>query len=635
MDLIEGENRASGGNSRHSRMALLYTYISIQSLKSFIQNTFRLHSIREKFSGIKTPDPAVKPHKNSTHESIQHSKAIGSVTKTMAARRDSATTRSMSRLAREASQNTTANAQPAPNAHAPPTPTGNATRNTLERRRSVTTRSMSRAQGQEAEQAPVACGPAAPPPTTDVTGRQGSAVTRAGMSRLEHAEGAGESLVVAVNVPGATVPVASTPTKLTGNARRGAIERRESVTTRAMSQRGLHAEDRATTATLNAQAASATTPTPGVSKTSRPSSARRSRSPSTLREPNRVRENPAPRVLATPKSSGPSLATPLTTIRNHAATAALSSSDLSKPRPSSPSLSIEEQNTLLTCVHIGARRWVAAGQSRHIVADASTSQDTDRRQRQVDNPRIPVRGSTATQNVEPVGVLDSEWLQGHPETDADENVEPIGVLGGKWFERLHDTGTDETAISRYALLSETNTGADEDSRPRYAQADDVETMTGHGLQNITDAYYHAGQGMIDGLPSSILLRISEERLNCLEDGFGDTPADLELIRDLYLPFRGQSQVATIPPAPSDTVPDHYDTPDLCADERCPIEHLHEEGMYIARAQVQRTWHEQWGYSDPPQEIWEAWDAIVKGTATDEQCAMVHGFAECHFWPGTE
>ena len=70
---------------------------------------------------------------------------------------------------------------------------------------------------------------------------------------------------------------------------------------------------------------------------------------------------------------------------------------------------------------------------------------------------------------------------------------------------------------------------------------------------------------------------------------------------------------------------------LCTAQSCPIEHPHKEGIFLAGGDVPRAWNEYWGYSDPPDEIWQAWAAVERGRGTDRDVVMVIGFAESHRW----
>ena len=463
---------------------------------------------------------------------------------------------------------------------------------------SARTRSMSRlAQGQNAQQTSIANRPAVPAAATNVTSRQACTTPRA---NGRHTRGKEVSQSVSVIVPAAPQVAVNPPTPMTPQNRR----RSSTWQLNRLAREGEEEAQNSAPAVQVAPQIDATPSALAIPQNPRPSS-RRSRSPPTLRPPYRARETPVLKVVTTPTTSGPVLPTPPSMIKDSVSAAApsnpaSSNPTLPGPTPSNPNRQpspVEEINTLAASyIQVGIDEWVASEHRRQTAADAAALENVGMVQTQVENPflqpRIPVQGSTT---VEPTGVLDSQWLEGQM-----------------------DPSTDE------------------DSRHRIAQPGDVAEIFGRGLI-ITDAY-HADQEMTDVLPSNVLTGSPEDIWDYFQEDFEETvptPETLTLIQDLYLPFGAQTQAASAPPAPSGAVPSHYDTSSLCVDETCPIRHSHEQGMYHARAELPGTWHESWGYSDPPQEIWEAWTAIALGAATDQQGAMVHGFAECHFWPGPE
>ena len=70
-------------------------------------------------------------------------------------------------------------------------------------------------------------------------------------------------------------------------------------------------------------------------------------------------------------------------------------------------------------------------------------------------------------------------------------------------------------------------------------------------------------------------------------------------------------------------------------QSCPIQQPHARGIFLARGDVPRTRNGYWGYSDPPHEMWQAWNAIEQERATDIDRATVYGFAASHFWAGPD
>ncbi|KAL2049717.1 hypothetical protein ABVK25_010058 [Lepraria finkii] len=450
--------------------------------------------------------------------------------------------------------------------------------------------------GQNAQRTTGANRPAAPSAATNVTSRQASATPRANSRRTR---GQAVSQGVSIIMPAAPQAAVSPPAPVTPQNRRRS-------STWQLNRLAREAEEEAQNSAPAVQVTPQidTTPsTQAILQNPRPSS-RRSRSPPTLRPPYCAREAPALKVVTTPTTSGPVLPNPPSTIKDSVSAADLSNPASSNPTPSNPNRQVspvEEIDTLAASyIQVGIDELVASEHRRQTAADAAALENVGMVQRQVENPflhpRSPVQGSTTTQDVEPTGVLDSQWLEGQA-----------------------DPSTDE------------------DSRPRIAQPGDVAEIFGRGLQIITDAY-HADQEMTDVLPSNVITGSPENIWDYFQEDFEETvptPETLTLIQDLYLPFGAQTQAASAPPATSGAAPSHYDTSSLCVDETCSLRYFHKRGMYHARAELPGTWHESWGYSDPPQEIWEAWTAIALGTATDLQGAMVHGFAVCHFWPGPE
>lgn len=72
---------------------------------------------------------------------------------------------------------------------------------------------------------------------------------------------------------------------------------------------------------------------------------------------------------------------------------------------------------------------------------------------------------------------------------------------------------------------------------------------------------------------------------------------------------------------------------LCNDPECPLEGEHPTGMYLHKGEMPHTFNGEFGYSDPPPEVWYAWARIdeLRGGETDFE--MVNGFSKCHFWNG--
>ncbi|CAD6586394.1 MAG: hypothetical protein ASARMPREDX12_002352 [Alectoria sarmentosa] len=66
---------------------------------------------------------------------------------------------------------------------------------------------------------------------------------------------------------------------------------------------------------------------------------------------------------------------------------------------------------------------------------------------------------------------------------------------------------------------------------------------------------------------------------------------------------------------------------------CPIKDQHGQGGYLQQGQIPRVPNPRWGYSDPPEEIWEAWWRVEKGTASSRDQVEVDGFAQSHWWDG--
>ena len=66
---------------------------------------------------------------------------------------------------------------------------------------------------------------------------------------------------------------------------------------------------------------------------------------------------------------------------------------------------------------------------------------------------------------------------------------------------------------------------------------------------------------------------------------------------------------------------------------CPIQTPHSQGAYLHQGQIPRTWNMRWGYSEPPQEIWESWIRIELGHGSSWDRVQVDGFALSHWWAG--
>ncbi|MCJ1452924.1 hypothetical protein MMC28_003269 [Mycoblastus sanguinarius] len=71
----------------------------------------------------------------------------------------------------------------------------------------------------------------------------------------------------------------------------------------------------------------------------------------------------------------------------------------------------------------------------------------------------------------------------------------------------------------------------------------------------------------------------------------------------------------------------------CTDTACPIAFEHLQGRYLHHGEVSRTYNDRWGYSDPPQSVWEAWAKVERRTASVGDEVLVDAFAELHRWVG--
>lgn len=84
-------------------------------------------------------------------------------------------------------------------------------------------------------------------------------------------------------------------------------------------------------------------------------------------------------------------------------------------------------------------------------------------------------------------------------------------------------------------------------------------------------------------------------------------------------------------------PDNNDGPAaellLCEDEECPIVGAHSVGRYLHRGEMPHAFNCDFGYSDPPPEVWCAWARIEELRGGEGEIAMVNGFAKCHWWNG--
>lgn len=119
--------------------------------------------------------------------------------------------------------------------------------------------------------------------------------------------------------------------------------------------------------------------------------------------------------------------------------------------------------------------------------------------------------------------------------------------------------------------------------------------------------------------------------------------------ELSLPLRPRENTKTQLPEETETVdlqiahePVLATSPDpdppldeLCLSLGCLVEHPHPIGRYLARGHVPRTYNDQWGLSDPPRMIWEAWARLQKGCPGEWDETVVQGFARAHFWDGPE
>ncbi len=71
----------------------------------------------------------------------------------------------------------------------------------------------------------------------------------------------------------------------------------------------------------------------------------------------------------------------------------------------------------------------------------------------------------------------------------------------------------------------------------------------------------------------------------------------------------------------------------CEDEECPIAGAHPVGRYLHRGEMPHAFNGDFGYSDPPPEVWCAWARIEELRGGEGEVAMVNGFAKCHWWNG--
>ncbi|KAL8937554.1 MAG: hypothetical protein Q9216_004373 [Gyalolechia sp. 2 TL-2023] len=101
--------------------------------------------------------------------------------------------------------------------------------------------------------------------------------------------------------------------------------------------------------------------------------------------------------------------------------------------------------------------------------------------------------------------------------------------------------------------------------------------------------------------------------------------------------------SVLPPGYSAQVPPGHVARDipLCTAGDCPVRKLgidHSCGLYHHDGQVgpvshpQNTWLPSFGQSNPPPEVWHAYNYMVLGIAKPRHFAKVHGFVRCHGQP---
>ncbi|KAL2042806.1 hypothetical protein N7G274_004565 [Stereocaulon virgatum] len=322
-----------------------------------------------------------------------------------------------------------------------------------------------------------------------------------------------------------------------------------------------------------------------------------------LEQPNsHVLEPAASNKVMTPEPLGPSPpSTPLTiegttseTDRSTPRPWGTADSDLAHSAPTQPSPVDDFDASAASAIQIGIDEWIASEQRRQIAADTVALHDLHVVHGRImtSDARVPVHVYPTTQSPEPASVLDSEWLAEHQNTAQHSGL-------------------------------------------RFARPADLEGLLGPGLETITGAYL-ADQDSFDASPAAILSNPPNDIGNPFPSNLEHlipSPTTPELTI-LSLPPDPQTQQPPTPPAPSGLAPP-YHIPNLCIDPTCPVTHSHEQGLYVARPERPRMWNVCWGYSDPPEEVWDALTAMAQGRAVQWEKDVVHGFSGCHFWPGVE
>lgn len=92
---------------------------------------------------------------------------------------------------------------------------------------------------------------------------------------------------------------------------------------------------------------------------------------------------------------------------------------------------------------------------------------------------------------------------------------------------------------------------------------------------------------------------------------------------------------SVDPSPSPHLPLSFShkPSTLCNDPECPIDGEHPMGMYLHKGEMPHAFNGDFGYSDPPPEVWCAWARIEELRGGEAEFAMVNGFAKCHWWNG--
>lgn len=161
------------------------------------------------------------------------------------------------------------------------------------------------------------------------------------------------------------------------------------------------------------------------------------------------------------------------------------------------------------------------------------------------------------------------------------------------------------------------------------------SMTGDLSQYM--AYTDGGLSWFEPLEGPSLAEIFQGSADALKITSKNPLADSEDIIPIPSPPRPTNTRPPLNHLPAPPRPTHLPKQtNACRNQHCPLRHLpHFKGMFLQNGKIPKKWNEDFGWSDPPRRVWDAWVRVEDLVGSERDFEIVRGFAASHFWTGEE